>query len=92
MDRTKEEGLTKWCFILAAYPDFEDMTMFLKEECSYCIKYKKGYHCDCCPLDNWICGDSDSLYHNIDIKIIHHEDARGLKKMIEKMIRSIDEA
>lgn len=87
MDETKAQALTKWCFMLAAYPDFDDMRGFFSIECAYCTKTLWG--CTGCPLEGKnICV---GLHSSIAYKI-RKKDRCGLKTLIKSMINAIWEA
>jgi hypothetical protein len=90
MDETKAQALTKYLFMLAAYPDFDDMRICFKTRCSYCEKnyYLKELICRCRLEKTKAC---TIIWPQIEFKLWRNEK-HGLKPLIKSMINAIWEA
>jgi len=92
LEKAKRGSLKKWRTILKAYPDCEKMYGFgVGSVCAFCCIYYYYWGRCKCLLYPKICGTYESLFYRIYMKT-EKKDKRGLKQMIQKMIREIKNA
>jgi len=99
LEEAKEQSLRKWRKILDDYPRIivtnrgsSQPCGLTYEHCGFCELY--GYNCVYCPLFPKVCINLGlpgelSLYWRI-VRKLGTDDNRGLKQMIQKMIREIE--
>ena len=99
-NEAKQVSLAKWKRHLEEYPNIEtryEGSYHPAGKCGFCVRYLEtlANNCENCPLYPAVCqnhgGDGRSLYHRIKAKLMLN-DKRGLKSMIQRMVREIQKA